>query len=340
MPETKQATTPANINMNKAKLYQSDLCSAEIVEISNDGERLFRVAADDKCLSVGEGMHWHQQGMPLLFMPCDTEDTKQVFAAGHDEYEDGSFTVLDINGMCIDAASGMDNGPLAYPCHPREAQSRQQLFTDKNGKLSWIGLQPGMPLLCMDPLGTGPTQTLATFTICGEAGDGISPKPGQAFLKHDVQSDGSFQLQEASLGTCLTADRGGVIAAPCGPHAEQRWTQTGTSLKNVAEGLCLNAIHDWSIHLHACSDPYIRVLKIHENGWIEIPRSFADNGRVRYLARCLDIQPVDPVDLKMGHCSEAANSGTSWERVWEEVPLETRLFKEAADLHGYSFSLN
>jgi len=71
---------------------------------------------------------------------------------------------------------------------------------------------------------------------------------------------------------------------------------------------------------------------MHENGWIEIPHSWADNGRVRYLGKCFDTQPAEPVQLKVDSCRDAASS--SWEVIWEEIPMETQMYLDASKVRG------
>ncbi|CAK0888097.1 unnamed protein product [Prorocentrum cordatum] len=66
--------------------------------------------------------------------------------------------------------------------------------------------------------------------------------------------------------------------------------------------------------------------ELRAGGRVERLRHWGDNGRKRWAARCLDSQPVEMEDVVVADCAEDIDDGEVWEPLWEEVPLETRLY--------------
>ena len=62
-----------------------------------------------------------------------------------------------------------------------------------------------------------------------------------------------------------------------------------------------------------------------DNGWLQLPSHWADNGRLRFPAKCLDTKPSQPVELKVADCTKAEQELQTWEKLWPETPLETKL---------------
>merc|ERR1712217_86555 len=68
-------------------------------------------------------------------------------------------------------------------------------------------------------------------------------------------------------------------------------------------------------------------IRLHANGWVELRRSWSDNGRTRLPARCLDVQPIPPMEVQVIDCEEATASPMRWEKILHEVPLETQIYQ-------------
>merc|ERR1711920_825342 len=112
---------------------------------------------------------------------------------------------------------------------------------------------------------------------------------------------------------------------------QQLWEHKFGLLKNVGLNLCLDANDLATPILYPCYPPGENLkqrYELNDNGWVQLPRSWADNGRQRNPALCLDTKPVTAVELHVVDCREV-DSQARWERLWEEVPLETQLFRNA-----------
>jgi glycosyltransferase involved in cell wall biosynthesis len=314
----------------KAALIDGTSCRSRIEEVRSGNHHEFRVVAPGKmCLSLGIGESWADSGRHLLFLPCKDGDEKQVFRYG-EKFDDTHFQIKDSAHFCFDAANG--DGPIAYQCHPFQDKSAQQSFILKAGEaVVWWRHYEGEEALssCIDPA----PQEKVTFRACADASDGVTAKAGQGFLRHDERGDGSFQLKEQGTESCLapSSHEAGsqVTIKSCQDEPNLRWSFQGGQLKNVGLDLCVDKGNGHKPILYTCypagqnkKQEYI----LHENGWIESPRSWADNGRVRYLSTCFDTRPVEPIHLIVQPCKDVKEYGTKWEKIWEEVPLETQLF--------------
>lgn len=321
------------VEKRKATMLLGRECSSHVELLSSGEQQEFRVVAGQLCLSFTEA----DNGRPLMFLPCQDGDRRQVFRYGHN-YE-GTHTQLltSSDGFCIDAASG--GGPLVYQCYPIEDKNPQQMFIAKAGAaMVWEKPFTGGEVqpFCIEPM-----TNIVGFTVCALDGQG-HPKTGQAFVKHDKQNDGSFQLKISGTGECLShGEVNGqtmLIGKPCKDDPQQRWTApAGGQLRNVGVGLCVDANDNEHPILYTCYAPgqnKKQSYSMHENGMLEIPRSWADNGRVRYLSKCFDSRLADPVPLSVEQCEDASASGVAWEQIWQETPLETQLFLDASKSRG------
>jgi len=321
----------------KARFLEGTECKSHIEEVGASDQKTFRVVSSDGlwCLSNDEGQQVEQGGRHLLYLPCEEGSKQQVFKMEH-HYDDEHFQIMTSDGQCIDAADG--EGPVVYTCHPTEDKSLQQQFIVKPGStFVWhrrYERDKGEGKHCVDP-----SVEVVNFAACAESADG-TPKAGQGFVRHDTQGDGSFLLKERGTENCLSPlsyqGHTKLASTPCG-GADQRWTTDHGQVKNVHLDQCIDASDNIQPILYGCYKPgdnQRQSFVLHESGLIEIPRTWADNGRVRYLSKCFDIRPVDPIPLKVEDCKVAAESGTSWEELWAETPLETQLYLDASGKRG------
>lgn len=174
------------------------------------------------------------------------------------------------------------------------------------------------------------------FTDCASPDHVV--KEGQRYKKRDAHADGSFQLEEA-LGGCLGAggDQKLVTAACSGSSpGTARWMHMPTGeLKHVQKNMCVDANDFVSPIIYPCYVPgsnQKQIYVMNQTGWIQMPRTWADNGRLRFPAKCFDSNPVTPRSLTVKPCKKLRGHGSGssgWEAVWSETPLETKLFQEA-----------
>merc|ERR1712176_1653937 len=151
-------------------------------------------------------------------------------------------------------------------------------------------------------------------------------------------------LREPKENLCLSFDKRqslaygseifAVVLTHCNGSTSMLWQAFGAGrLMNIEAKLCMDANDMVTPILITCYDTSNNVLtqhfELHKNGKIEVPRSWADNGRKQYPAKCLDSKPVAPAPLTTLPCDMVKRKKTVWEKVWEETPLETRLFQEA-----------
>merc|ERR1711972_15291 len=299
-------------------------CSSK-VKIENNDELSFKLVVGEKCLSTGEGQLWQENNKPLLFLPCVEGDSKQVFTIADKQLKAHG-------GLCIDAASG--EGPIAHPCHPAEEDIRQQEFHAKDGStIFWRSPSESdkEETFCIDP-----AMEVVKLMVCATSDDG-GVKSGQGFVKHDIE-DGKFELRTSDGEACLSAvetqGNNHIAAVPCGGQTskdDQRWSFYGSKLRNEGRILCVDAS---DTPLLAPCDELEVTFKLHENHWVEMPRSWADNGRVRYLGKCFDTKPEEPVGVSVDDCGEALKANSLWEKVYAETPMETQLYLDASKPRG------
>eukprot|EP00931_Biecheleriopsis_adriatica_P117247 TRINITY_DN92784_c0_g1_i1.p1 TRINITY_DN92784_c0_g1~~TRINITY_DN92784_c0_g1_i1.p1 ORF type:complete len:781 (+),score=146.08 TRINITY_DN92784_c0_g1_i1:107-2344(+) len=167
-------------------------------------------------------------------------------------------------------------------------------------------------------------------------------KSGQSFQKVAEQDDGSFELHES--GECISYAKDGegdprLMRLPCESVSSQarRWTYHDEQLKNLEANLCLDAGNQWPILYH-CYQPRTNSKQkwsLTEDGLIQQPRSWNDNGRLFYPSKCLDLKPLAQQQLSIVGCDEAKKKGHTWEKLWEEVPLESKLYASAKGKQGF-----
>lgn len=315
---------------HKAQIVRGSHCAAKIESVGGDSSKIRLVHGSD-CLSIGEGQEWKQHGTPLLFLPCADGGAKQFFTIDH-RYSEDSHQLKTSSGLCVDAANS--EGPIAYECHKPEDDNRQQQFNAKIGSpLLWSArTDAGDRTMCIDPY-----VFTAKLVVCAASADGA--KSGQGFQKHIV-SPGEFQLKDMTTGSCLAPLEVGhethLAAKPCIDEPEQRWsTNNHGNLINKGRNQCIDSGDGHTPLLYTCYPPGQNPKQSftwHENGWIEIPHSWADNGRVRYLGKCIDTHPVEPLPLTVTSCGQV--SEPTWEAIWDEVPMETQMYLDASKVRG------
>jgi hypothetical protein len=274
-----------------------------------------------------------------MFVPCEAGKKSQTFSYGHSY--DATHIQLKVGTSqiyCIDAAGG--GGPLVYQCHPVDHDSPQQKFNAKAGAALMWERVPGdgqAVTFCVEPM-----PDLVALTVCA-GGDDSAAKAGQGFLKHDVRDDGTFQLieQGTSEPKCmepvLHSGQYMLTTETCTGDERQRWSTSKGELKNVALNMCVDSNDLEHPILYTCYPAGTNAKQrfvLHENGWVEIPHSWADNGRVRYLGKCFDARPVDAMPLEAQNCEAVKSIGTTWEKIWQATPLETQLWLDDSGKRG------
>jgi len=287
------------------------------------------------------------QGFSLL--PCSRGSETQRFHAanGRGSKRGGCCSGLKVWDWdaCL-YSWGVDKDIGSSPCQHFGQSTSQHLALTQRGLLHWNGGEGCVAALPEPPTPGGGSETRGLqLAPCATSESGAEAKASQAYAKHDVWRDGSFQLQrpsgtdghEVEVALCLSyfSDDGlqKLYAEPCREsERRQRWTHDDGLLKNVAADRCVDANDMLTPILYPCYPPGSNLkqrLALLDNGWVELPRSWADNGRLRYPAKCLDAEPVAPKRLHVVQCAQAEDEGAHWEKLWEETPLETRLFREA-----------
>jgi len=126
---------------------------------------------------------------------------------------------------------------------------------------------------------------------------------------------------------------------PCvgddGSDDDVRWVLTKYGgrweLKNVGLDLCVDSGSGRVPIMYPCYPAGTnakQLFVVHGNGWIEVPRTWNDNGRNRWPAKCFDALPTEAVEVTSEHCRKAEEGDVYWELAYEEVPFETKLWHE------------
>jgi len=235
-------------------------------------------------------------------------------------------------------------GVSSAPCENFGGRGGQHVELD-SGYVRWVDrAHPA----CLSAQGSRPDEVLRARSRGAAAGDpvkfapcaapdGLTPKGGQEFRRQSESEDGSFQLAQPGAGLCLgvrgEGRKGSLAMVGCDSSSlvdTTRWQMDSGVLKNVHWSLCVDAGGNQVPIPYPCypvgTNPK-QVFRLHENGWIEQPRTWADNGRNRWPAKCLDSRPVEPVALGVLNCSQVR--APNWERIWPAVPLETELWTAA-----------
>jgi len=306
-------------------------------------------------------------GAALRFLPCEAVPDVSLFVRGLPK-GDGRHQIKAPYGLCLDAASGQGLiSYLCHRFD--QADPNQLFAAKQGDVLRWNAKALGSDVdWCVDGEGfDGQVVELAPCSTSSEAAgtDGLPaevgreaalnevPKLGQGFARVSVDGeDGVFELREAVEAhegehpevRCLThVSKSGemvLTAAPCsGTLPSQRWRfqepsekgDIGGKLKAASGNLCIDAGSTKPL-LFACMPGHDFLGQrwvLHRNGWIEAPRYWADNGRKKLAARCLDSRPFRDVELVGAECRGPEQASIVWEKLWETTPLETRLLQEA-----------
>lgn len=247
---------------------------------------------------------------------------------------------LQVGDQCLDAAQG--TGISLYPCHPPEERLPNQVFiSEEGGPLCWpFGdaddgdshlkcLSEGkleQPQIMLQPCANNP-----------EANE--QKDDGQMFLKRS-RSDGSFFLQSTS-GKCLVADSENpvevngeeayfLIMGECSQHWIHQ--EHAIALRFSHGDFCLSASDFQHPVVTSCwPDDLTQRFEAQGLGTQTVALRkvvhWADSGRERFPALCVDASPSQRIPMAIGACTVEF----LWTMEWEEVPLEMQLFKKETE---------
>merc|ERR1712039_211623 len=126
---------------------------------------------------------------------------------------------------------------------------------------------------------------------------------------------------------------GKLVVAPCNEMPADRWRQKNMHLVSVLLDLCLDTNDGLTPTLTEClPEDYANMQKFEvlDNGWVQNPMTWFDNGRTRIHAKCLDSQPENRPELTILDCNQVQLMDVRFEKLWIETPLETQLLIDAA----------
>jgi len=325
----------------RAVLKEGKSCSAKVERRQVNGvmgESTIRVIANDLCLSAAKPA---EAGDQLHFRPCAGNGDDGVFRLSH-QFPSGYFQVQTLGGLCVDAKHA--TGPLIlWHCDDITiSNANQRYLVEDDAAFIWRTGGTGEPY-CAEATHSDPVSLVPCAAPEGQV------LPSQMFQKSAYEDDGSFELRQMAEGICLDHmpnhqftepdEPTHVLAsAPCSGSKGQRWSIAfGNRLRNLELSMCIDANDMKAPILYHCYLPdelvSMQRFEHHPNGWIVLPRTWADNGRQRFPATCFDTKPSKPVQLVTKACEEVRQAGTNWEGLWPETPLETRLFVEAEQGH-------
>jgi len=307
--------------------FSSAACPSRVEPL---GGQQLRIVSRGLCLTAPE------PGEAMSFETCGDAGNKAQVWTSSSSRRANRLQLKSNAGLCIENVAGV---PALRKCE--EESGHQQLFlANLTGRVLLEG--DAAPLhLCAE----APPVEAVRLAEC--ATEGQRAKFGQGFSKLDVKADGTSLLQDEELGTCLKPQKQGgqtvLVSAECPSNQhdpEWRWHHdpVGGQLRNAALDMCVDANDFHTLIIYPCYAPGQNLKQrylLRSNGWLEMPRSWADNGRLRYPAQCLDSQPIAPLGLTVEDCREAQKSGVSWERAWPEVPLETQLWRKAVAKNSF-----
>lgn len=299
-----------DVKRERAAVLASTNCSASVEK--------GRVTSSNLCLTAKDGA--------VHFEHCRGESDQGFSSDGGKLRSSG--------GLCVQEKDG---GPVLGPCESGLS------FQSIKGALIVQAEAGTARHLCAAP----PSDHKLHLSECADVGG--RAKPGQGFLRRRLREDGSFLLTEEQVGLCLRAseEQGHqryLISDFCPPadgdDFEWRWhyDERGGQLKLLSLGLCLDAYNYRDFLLYTCYAPGENVKQrylLRDSGLIEVPRSWADNGRLRYPAQCFDVDPQPPTTVTVVDCKTARASGVQWERAWPEEPMEMQLWRKAAARSGF-----
>lgn len=121
---------------------------------------------------------------------------------------------------------------------------------------------------------------------------------------------------------------------PC--DGKDRWLEVPGrgQVSLVGTELCVDAGVDSSNPMlfpchESVTSPSQRFHFVETQGWLQTEPSWSDNGRQRTFERCLDFSPKNNVEVVVEPCETSEKAGVRWTRTSVQVPLETRLWREA-----------
>ena len=297
---------------------------------------LFRAVADSgRCLGISkdQGLQWGS---------CDLAAGLEVIGESEGRKQ------LQVTDQCLDAAQGAE--VVLYPCHPPKERIPNQVFiAEDGGPLCWpFGdadasqdshlrcLAEGeveQPQVVLQPCANKPAKATKAAKASYNDND-----HGQVFYKRE-SFDGTFLLQQAS-GDCLGVDFENIIEAN-GEEAfplsmgkcSQQWRHHDHSLILKSEDdtrWCLSANDFQHPVVASCWDEDLSQHFDTQHlpaGSVALrkPPHWADSGRERYPALCLDTTPSVREPILAVPCEE---EGNLWTTHWEDVPLETQLYHQ------------
>eukprot|EP00438_Fugacium_kawagutii_P027226 Skav214319 [mRNA] locus=scaffold86:15330:18495:+ [translate_table: standard] len=302
------------------------------------GPGIFRVVTKSRlCLVSLEGH------LGLAFGSCASAAELQVVGESEGRKQ-LQVTKVEGRGQCLDAAQG--TGIYLYPCHsPEERLPNQVFIAEEGGPLCWPfgdaeDRGQSNHLRCVSERREEPQVVLQP--CANEAGHEENDK-GQLFLKHLERTRESFTLSSLERDKCLVADFEHSVTVN-GEEAfflvmgtcskSQRWVQTETAVAVELRGdlWCLAASDFRRPVVTSCwpddLTQHFETQRVPNNRGISYfavrkRPHWADSGRERFPALCLDVTPSPRIPVIAAPCKEQA----LWTMEWEEVPLETQLFE-------------
>lgn len=275
-------------------------------------------------------------GKKISLLPCSRSSETQRFHESNAHPRGGCCSGMKLWDFdaCL-AAFNQGEEPKADPCNLFGQISSQHVELSADGLLTW-----NKGAGCLSPKNRDGKLPVALTRSASDplvlapcAAPEQVAKAGQGFSKHELRSDGTFQLRldnETCLGHGVWNGLTVLMTNPCG-HGSDLWSHEAGQIRNLALGLCVDANDMVTPILYPCYPPGQNSKQhyLHrDNGWLELPRSWADNGRQRFPAKCLDSLPVEPVELTVANCNDVQKAGDRWDKLWEEVPLETQIFQK------------
>eukprot|EP00435_Cladocopium_sp_Y103_P035751 s560_g9.t1 len=244
---------------------------------------------------------------------------------------------LQVDDQCLDAAQG--TGISLYPCHPPEARLPNQVFiAEEGGPLCWPfgdADDGDSHLRCLSE-GKLEEPEVVLQPCANLPGKAAQEDQGQAFLK---RSHGDSFILQAASGKCLLADlehpvnmNGDEAFFLAMGKCSQRWMhhENAIALKLGGDLWCLAASDFQRPVVTSCwPDDLTQHFETQRLGNSRVALRkrphWADSGRERFPALCLDTSPSHRIPVITAPCGAEQ---ALWTTEWEEVPLETQLFKQ------------
>lgn len=285
------------------------------------------------CATGGGGTGGGGAGWKLGFDKCDEKDSQQSF---HTSSLLGGLQVrVGDTNLCLDAAGGGD--VLIYPCYEEKFANMNQVWWVSKGHLVW---QRGAHPEDRHLVGFAEDLKKERSATAGETWlRTCSDKRGQRFRRSDTSDDSTFLLRDADSDRCLglPAKDGhnyqarNLVVTQC--DTAVRWKEdSGNLLLTVNEGWCLDATQNYDRPtLMSCYGGRTQKWKVDDaKGWVKVLHAWEDNGRRRYYERCIDYEPVDPVDVSVQSCTTTLAKGVRWTRLHPRESREHALWRQAA----------